>query len=69
MFLNTVFLLLLFLACDSGLAGPNCSLLCDCEFGICNVNATSESDKCTCALGYTGLRCDQNINFCDSSMI
>ncbi|CAF4129363.1 unnamed protein product, partial [Rotaria sp. Silwood2] len=51
--------------CESGVAGPNCSLLCDCEFGQCNVNATSETDKCSCASGYTGLKCDQYINYCD----
>ncbi|CAF1457750.1 unnamed protein product, partial [Adineta ricciae] len=50
--------------CDDGLAGPNCSLICDCEFGECNVNAAGEADKCTCANGYTGYRCDRYIDYC-----
>ena len=57
------------LVCDDGLAGPNCSLVCDCEFGECNVNATGEANKCTCANGYTGYRCDQYINYCNPSRI
>jgi Notch-like protein len=57
------------LVCDKGLAGPNCSLLCDCEFGVCNISATSESNKCICATGYTGYKCDQSINFCASSKL
>ena len=52
------------LACIKGLAGPNCGLICDCDFGTCNVNATSEANKCNCSTGYTGLRCNENINFC-----
>ncbi|CAF3469005.1 unnamed protein product [Rotaria sp. Silwood1] len=51
--------------CEKGAAGPNCSLLCDCEFGVCNINATSETDKCSCAPGYTGLKCDEYVNYCD----
>ncbi|CAF3337216.1 unnamed protein product [Rotaria socialis] len=51
--------------CDSGSAGPNCSLVCDCEFGTCNVNATGAAKVCSCAPGYTGLRCDAYINYCD----
>ncbi len=38
--------------------------MCDCEFGVCNVNATSEQNKCTCGPGYTGDKCDQTINYC-----
>ncbi len=53
------------LVCEDGLAGPNCSLTCDCEFGVCNTNATSESNKCTCATGYSGDKCDQVINYCN----
>jgi hypothetical protein len=55
------------LACANGLAGPNCGLICNCEFGLCNTNATSDSNKCTCAPGYTGIQCNQNINYCDRS--
>ncbi|CAF1151520.1 unnamed protein product [Rotaria sp. Silwood1] len=51
--------------CEKGAAGPNCSLLCDCEFGVCNINATSETDKCSCAPGYTGSKCDEYVNYCD----
>ncbi|CAF0783623.1 unnamed protein product [Rotaria sordida] len=51
--------------CENGSAGPNCSLLCDCEFGECNINATSETNKCLCASGYRGSKCDQQINYCD----
>ncbi|CAF1385731.1 unnamed protein product, partial [Rotaria magnacalcarata] len=51
--------------CANGSAGPNCSLVCDCEFGTCNVNATDATSKCSCSSGYTGLRCDEYINYCD----
>lgn len=54
-------------ACPKGLAGPNCQLICNCDFGICNVSATSEDNKCNCATGYAGLLCSQNINFCETS--
>ena len=49
--------------------GPNCSLICDCEFGECNTNATSDADKCSCAPGYTGTKCDQFIDYCDPGIL
>jgi hypothetical protein len=62
-------LIYIYLVCANGLAGPNCSLTCNCEFGECNVNATSEADKCICSHGYTGLTCNQYINYCDPGTI
>lgn len=47
-----------------GLAGPGCSLLCDCEFGTCNVTANSEAELCNCARGYEGTKCDRVVNSC-----
>ncbi len=55
------------LECAAGLAGPNCELINNCEFGQCNINATSETNKCTCATGYTGTLCNEPINYCDPS--
>ena len=54
----------LYLACEKGLAGPGCALTCDCEFGTCNISASSLDSLCRCAVGYTGQLCDTMINRC-----
>ncbi|CAF0812527.1 unnamed protein product [Didymodactylos carnosus] len=56
-------------ACVPGRAGPNCSYICQCQYGTCNVNATDVTDLCNCDKGYEGDYCDGVKDYCNIAHI
>lgn len=54
--------------CSQGNYGYNCTSKCDCSFGTCNPNATSQSGSCTCNSNYEGLTCAKRVDACGKNM-